>query len=52
MRDRFDYDSPLGILGKIADVLFLEKYMTRFLKERNRMIKETAESEKWREFIK
>ena len=51
MRDRFDYDAPLWILGKIADRLFLEKYMTEFLQERNRLIKETAESEKWREYI-
>jgi ligand-binding SRPBCC domain-containing protein len=51
MRDQFDYDAPLWILGKIADRLFLEKYMTEFLKERNRLIKEIAESEKWREYI-
>ena len=47
MRDRFNYDAPLWILGKIADVLFLENYMTRFLLERNQMIKEIAESERW-----
>lgn len=51
MRDRFDYDAPLWILGKIADTLFLENYMTGFLQERNGMIKEIAESEKWREYI-
>ena len=51
MHDRFDYAAPLWILGKIADILFLESYMTRFLQERNRLIKEIAESEKWREYI-
>jgi ligand-binding SRPBCC domain-containing protein len=51
MRDTFDYDAPLWIFGKIADRLFLEKYMTDFLIERNRLIKEIAESEKWKEFI-
>ncbi len=51
MRDNFDYDSPLSILGNIADFLFLESYMTDFLIERNRMIKEIAESEKWREYV-
>lgn len=51
MRDRFDYDAPLWILGKLADILFLEKYMTDFLIERNRLIKDIAESEKWREYI-
>ena len=46
MRDRFDYDAPLWILGKIADRLFLEKYMTEFLQERNRMIKEICRKRK------
>jgi len=51
MRDEFDYDAPLWILGNLADFLFLERYMTDFLIERNRLIKEIAESEKWREYI-
>ncbi len=51
MRDRFDYESPLWIFGKIADALFLEKYMTRILKERNLLIRKIAEGEIWRKFI-
>jgi ligand-binding SRPBCC domain-containing protein len=35
----FDYKSPFGILGKLADVLFLKKYITNFLIERNQIIK-------------
>jgi len=49
--DIFDYKSPLGILGKIADVLFLKKYMSNFLKKRNETIKEFAESGKWKEVL-
>ena len=49
MVDVFDYKSPLGFLGRIAEALFLEKYMTRLLTKRNEMIKEFAESEKWKE---
>ena len=52
MRDVFDYESPFWILGKIVDVLFLEKYMPRILSERNLLIKNVAESEYWRRFIK
>jgi len=52
MTDVFDYTSPLRILGSIADVLFLEKYMMRMLSERNELIKEVAESEDWKKFIK
>lgn len=51
-RDVFDYESPFWIFGKIADALFLEKYMTRILAERNLLIKNVAESERWQRFIK
>lgn len=44
MRDVFDYTSPLGILGRVADILFLEAHMRRFLQTRNELIKLIAES--------
>jgi len=51
MTDIFDYKSPLGILGKLVDKLFLKKYMIDLLEERNRIVKEFAESDKWKEII-
>lgn len=45
MRDVFTYEPPLGILRRMADFLFLERYMRSFLIERNRVIKVTAESD-------
>lgn len=45
MRDDFDYASPLGPLGKIADWLFLERYMRRLLLTRNRELKRVAEEQ-------
>jgi ligand-binding SRPBCC domain-containing protein len=39
MRDVFSFQSPLGVLGRIADALFLERYLRGFLVERNRVIK-------------
>lgn len=51
MNDIFDYESPLGILGKLADTLFLEKYMMNLLEERNRYIKEFAETDRWKEVL-
>jgi ligand-binding SRPBCC domain-containing protein len=51
MLDRFDYRSPLGPLGALADRLFLEGYMRRFLTDRARIVKETAEGEAWRQFL-
>lgn len=43
MHDVFDYSSPFWIFGRIADALFLEKYMRRILTERNLVIKNIAE---------
>lgn len=43
MRDRFVYRAPLGILGKLADRLFLENYMNRFIAERAIALKKIAE---------
>ena len=52
MKDVFDYESPLGVLGKIADQLFLKSYMKRLIEKRNETIKEFAESDKWKKMIK
>jgi len=52
MRDVFSFESPLGILGRIADVLFLTRYMTSFLVERNRVLKDTAESNAWEQYVR
>jgi ligand-binding SRPBCC domain-containing protein len=44
MRDRFEFESPLGILGLIADRLFLTSYLRRFLVRRNQVLKQLAET--------
>lgn len=51
MKDVFDYRSPLGFLGNIADFFFLENYMKELLTNRNLLIKRIAESEEWRKFL-
>lgn len=43
MKDKFAYRSPLGILGTLADKLFLEKYMERFIVKRAIELKNIAE---------
>jgi len=43
MVDHFDYTSPLGLLGVVADALFLEAYMRRVLVERCEHLKAIAE---------
>jgi ligand-binding SRPBCC domain-containing protein len=44
MRDRFEFESPLGILGRMVDWLLLASYMRRFLVRRNALLKRLAES--------
>ncbi|MEY2485124.1 MAG: hypothetical protein QOH39_772 [Verrucomicrobiota bacterium] len=51
MRDAFDFQSPFSILGRIADSLFLVRYMTRLLATRNTLIKTVAESDEWRRYV-
>lgn len=51
LKDVMEFTSPLGILGKLVDFLFLEKYMKGFLIDRNKTIKEFAESDKWKEIL-
>lgn len=43
MIDVFEYESPFGILGKLADWLILKRYMTNFLYQRGLVIKKCAE---------
>jgi ligand-binding SRPBCC domain-containing protein len=44
MTDAFDFTSPLGPLGRMADALFLGRYMTRFLERRNDVLRTMAEA--------
>jgi len=44
MRDKFIFESPLGVSGKLFNWLILTRYMTKLLLERNRVIKLAAES--------
>ena len=44
MTDEFVFKAPFGILGRIAEKLFLTSYMTKFLLKRNRLLKSLAES--------
>lgn len=51
LSDVFTYTSPYGILGTIADHLFLMRYMKRFLYKRNLVIKTYAESGMWKDIL-
>ncbi|MGF1925258.1 MAG: SRPBCC family protein [Bacteroidia bacterium] len=51
MKDYFAFVSPFGILGQLFNKLILTKYMQRLLIERNIVIKEYAESGKWKSVL-
>jgi ligand-binding SRPBCC domain-containing protein len=51
VRERFDFASPLGLLGRVADAGVLARYFRRFLDTRNRELQRLAESEEWRAFV-
>ena len=51
MRDVFDFQSRRGILGHIADILVLTRYLRHFLITRNAAIKEAAETDEWQRYL-
>jgi ligand-binding SRPBCC domain-containing protein len=51
MKDEFYFSAPLGILGRIAERLFLTRYMKAFLSKRAIALKSLAESTEWPRYI-
>ena len=51
MIDIVEFESPYGSFGKIANMVFLKKYIERFLTKRNNVIKEYAETQKWKAIL-
>lgn len=47
----FQFESPYGILGQWFNGLYLTKYIRRLLEQRNKIIKEYAESGKWKKLL-
>lgn len=51
MKDAFDFDAPLGALGRVVSRLVLTNYMRRFLLDRNATLVRVAESTEWRSIL-
>lgn len=51
MKDVFKFQSPLGYIGKLFDKIVLTNYLTKLLINRNNIIKEYAETEKWKSVL-
>lgn len=48
MVDLIYFESPYGVIGKLINKVFLTKYLNRLIEQRNAVIKEYAETEKWK----
>ena len=44
MEDKLQYEIPFGFFGQLFDFMFLKKHLKNFLLERNKVLKELAES--------
>ncbi len=49
--DEFDFETPYGNFGKLCNKLFLTSYLQGLLEKRNSVIKEYAESNKWKTLL-
>lgn len=51
MRDMFWFAAPMGILGRVAELRVLRRYMQMLLQERNAVIRQVAEAQAWRKYL-
>ena len=51
MIDIVNFESPYGKIGKIANAIFFKSYLQKFLIKRNEVIKEYAETQKWKTIL-
>lgn len=51
MKDSFNFQSPFGYAGKLFNALILTNYLKKLLLKRNDIIKEYAETLKWKSVL-
>ena len=51
MIDKFFYEPPYGIMGKLFASVYLTRYMQTLLEERNDKIKAVAEGNQWKLYL-
>lgn len=49
--DIIEFESPYGALGELANKLFLKSYLQKLMGKRNAVIKEYAETQKWKAIL-
>lgn len=51
MIDLIHFETPYGNIGKWFNTLYLTKYVRKLIEQRNKTIKEFAETEKWKKLL-
>lgn len=51
MIDILHFEAPYGLIGRMLNAVYLAKYMRRLLEQRNKVIKDYAEGEDWRQLL-
>ena len=51
MIDIFQFETPYKIIGAFVNKIYLTGYMKTLLEERNKVIKETAEGNRWKNYL-
>jgi hypothetical protein len=51
MKDVFRFAAPWPVLGLLAEVFILRRYMRALLRERNIVVKQIAESAEWPNYL-
>jgi ligand-binding SRPBCC domain-containing protein len=51
MIDLVEFESPYGVIGNLFNKLYLKTYLQELLLIRNKVIKEYAETQKWRAIL-
>jgi len=49
--DILEFETPYGAFGKFFNTIYLKKYLEKFLTKRNAVIKEYAETGKWKAIL-
>lgn len=46
--DMIDFDGPRDVVGKLIGKFYLKEYLEKFINKRNSLIRQYAETDKWR----
>ncbi len=49
--DVIEYETSFGLIGKLLDKIFIKNYISKLLLHRNEIIKQYAETAKWKEIL-